>query len=142
MTEIKIDAVKAVELIEAAVAERGGDYIYPNIAGVGCQYVLYADGGWDGKTKHTERPDNGPGCIVGLALHKAGIMTMGELKEWDSKEDQRANVVMAGDPRFTEGAARVFRKAQYVQDSYRPWSEALHAAKDALIDIKDRDLAL
>lgn len=64
---ITIDRSTALSLLEQAVAERGPDYVYPNVG-------------------HCTYTDNGkPSCGVGLALYIAGV-PLHRLEALDAEE--------------------------------------------------------
>lgn len=123
MTEV-IDAARAVELLEKAVAERGEQYVYAKVFdasapewsvphGYVCVYVDPADGQ--------------PSCMVGLALSLAGVTTEELLNVNDtsaaSLPGERLSVEVS------PAAATVFENAQQMQDMGATWGNALAAAR-------------
>lgn len=114
-----ITKAKALELLEAAVAERGADYVYERIGfdsnstGPSCVYVR----------------SGCPSCLVGLAMTKAGT-PIEQLAEWDTRFECDAQSVLLDDGLATAGAAEVLTVAQSVQDDGGTWGEALDAAKE------------
>lgn len=140
---IVIDKPKALELLEAVVAERGADYIYPN-AGSDC---FYADRAEDGTYA--------PGCIIGHALARIGLPVTAlhtldkqndpgigttSLPIWVDEDDAiRDNpmfrpvvVVLEEDyeVKITPDAQAVFAIAQREQDNGHTWGDALADAKN------------
>lgn len=143
---IEIDEVKALELLEAAVAERGADYTYQSEFGEGviCEYQ------YGGK----------PACLVGAALHKAGVdvdtlvqMDTGvfhteegleyevggtsisdlaaEPLSWDEGTELPAPLSLF-DITLTKKALDMFSVAQAAQDTGNTWGAALDEAKRAV----------
>lgn len=122
---IKIDSAKALELLELAVAERGAEYVYPHPS---CAYT-WRDSPIDVAPK--------PACIVGVALHKAGVPIdvleglEGNVEE-AAYELRRLNVADVD-----AGARDLWLLAQQLQDGgFRDrasWGDALDAAKAATL---------
>lgn len=111
-----ITKAKALELLEAAVAERGADYVYPRTfdgTGPSCVYVR------GGK----------PACLVGLAMTKAGV-PIEQLAGWDTRFESDAHSVLVDDGLAAVDVAEMLAAAQSVQDDGGTWGEALDAAKD------------
>lgn len=108
---------KALELLEAAVAERGADYVYERDgtrqSGPGCTYVR---GGQ-------------PSCLIGLAMAKAGV-PIEQLAEWDTRDNSAACFVLVDDELATKTAVDVMATAQSLQDIGETWGEALQAARE------------
>lgn len=117
---IKIDGARALELLEAAVAERGADYVYPHEL---CEYTL----------------DHQPACIVGVALAKAGVDPellvsngVGSIRELSLGDRWAQRFSPPLTFTITEDAVSVWAAAQEVQDSHGTWGQALEAARAAL----------
>lgn len=127
-TAIRINRARALELLEAVVAETGEDFTY-GLPGddKSCLYAY----------------DGAPSCMVGRALYKAGV-TVDQLSDLDSHDDtgiyelhaggyeedesylgQDANVVL------TEGALDVFALAQLQQDFGHKYGEVIESARKA-----------
>lgn len=136
MKNIQIDTVEqALALLEAAVRYKGADHVEP-------QYERDYGGDGDGtvtdivtETYGTCRyvgPGGKPGCIIGTALILAGV----DKDVLASREGQavdsliQSGVIVAG-----KGVRAVLTMAQTIQDSRRPWSEALRVAKDRAIGL-------
>lgn len=117
MSTITIDRNKAIELLNNAVAEKGEDYRYMQDATGGCQYVR----------------DGAPSCIVGHALHEAGV-DLDLLAAYDRREGGMliGRVIREGihGYEFTEGAIRLLRFAQGKQDDGVLWGTAVNSAID------------
>jgi len=117
-----IDKAKAFELLDAAVALKGADYVLPK--GEGCLYFEE-----DGTT---------PVCIVGHALASLGVK-LGDLSSL-GKEDRSYRSPEADNERVfrstevagvevSENARVVFDQVQAYQDEGWPWGEAVSMAK-------------
>lgn len=130
---IKITGPKAIELLEAAVAERGADYVHNAL----CQYA----------DPDTEQPL----CLVGLAF-RIGEVPIESLiamdstydEEWTDHRGERhfldpdiGNLYDSGflsdelGIQLSYGAARALDAAQRAQDAKLTWGDALEAAKNA-----------
>lgn len=152
---ITIDETKALELIDAAVTERGEGFIYQNeFPDDGtCQYALYP------RTDDHEpdlSADPVPGCLIGLGLALAVGLTPGQLVELDGcfmdvagfsgpsgyrVTQELANYInqdvdpdgedslAAFDVEVTEGAARILQAAQDAQDDRGTWGTARDRAR-------------
>lgn len=144
---VQIDGQAAVDLLRAAVAENGADFVYEqdtsSLPGPLCLYV---------------NKDLTPSCIVGNALIRAGADPQ-VLKDADESvgtyhdpfydEDVRVSDTGIGSPDFNlylsehgiklTGEARViFERAQHLQDNGRPWGEALREAEAELDYVTER----
>jgi hypothetical protein len=64
VTEIVIDKNRALELIDQAVAERGADFCYGDLFAGPCSYTY---------VRFDEDDDVVAACLVGVALHDAGV---------------------------------------------------------------------
>lgn len=120
------DVPEVLVALEAAVAERGADYVYDygSTPSGNCVYV-----GSDGT----------PSCIVGVALSKLGVSV-----ETLKAEGQTGaaggrtpfNAIAIGSRSdlaalLTPAAVNVLAAAQFRQDSGESWGEALNAARRA-----------
>lgn len=124
---IEIDAATAIELLRQAVAERGADYVYsnkghvtPNPAPTGACYYVHSDG----------EGNRTIGCLVGLALHKAGV-SIDDM--YGNEEDSNGLISVLGHynkVRVTNDAREIFSRAQKVQDWKDTWGVALFAAEE------------
>jgi hypothetical protein len=120
MTTIELTLDRTKELLAEAVALKGADYVYTTPDGEQgnpdtqpiCWYV------------HGEEP----GCIVGHALHAAGV-PLGRLREEERNDAGGVLRSLHGDSRlrFTheDGVAELLAAVQQDQDSGVPWGEAL-----------------
>lgn len=104
---MKITAKQAVRLLRQAVKFKGRDYVSPE-----CKYVV---------TNFDYDENNyvqAPGCVVGTALHIAGVpldalaKSEGRIEERDTVRRLREH----GDVEMTKGALRIFAVAQIAQD--------------------------
>lgn len=132
---IEINAARALNLLEDAVAERGEEYKYdheaakerrstgdwPQYGGPSCFY-------WHGESV---------GCIAGLALSKAGVpdetldgMDHAVLNEEASGTSIGSLVkwLAAHDVTLSDAAVSVIRVAQESQDNNSTWGQALSEA--------------
>lgn len=117
---MNITADKAIELLREAVAGRE-DYVYEHPdetednPDVGCAYM------------HGEQP----GCLIGVALHKAGV-PLSVLATLNANHINSIDVVSqlgAAGYTFGDGALRILLAAQLMQDERHPWSVALGRAE-------------
>lgn len=109
---------RALALLEAAVAERGDDYVYPeelkNGPGHTCQYFL------DGQS---DPEDAGkPGCIVGYLLHGLGF-TADDVSSWEGNASSTVLrwLGVTVDPELDQALA----EAQDYQDNGGTWGKAV-----------------
>ena len=124
--KLHIDLSKARELVALSVADRGEDYIYPyddcvNVLQAGTNYSRGQHGGYD------VFPEDKPGCLVGDALHKAGI----PLERMSSDSDAGGTLVdleFRGMATHTREAKEWLMFLQNEQDSKRPWGQAVRDA--------------
>lgn len=122
MTKIHIDSIVAEEILRAAVAEKGEEYVYHNPEEPGqCRYVVYGQ----------------PSCIVGDGLNRLGV-SPGRLSGFDFGDGVGVGSVLAdlqdeGILTYTGKARIILSVAQSWQDDSSPWghalSEALRAAE-------------
>jgi hypothetical protein len=121
---IRIDKPKALELLRAAVATRGRDYVYQRSPKGACRYAN-ADG---------------PSCLVGEALAQAGADVVG-LFYGKSLNTKGITALSHNAAYYPSGAkfdaavsidaeaAAVFSEAQEAQDSGETWGAALAYAE-------------
>lgn len=107
-------------LAEAAIAERGADFIYSeNFHSSGstapCKYFVNGE----------------PACIVGLALTNAGILTKAVGEAADEADVHAIGLIDSyiGRYRFTDKAATFLSNLQAYQDNGYSWGESLYLAK-------------
>lgn len=127
--EITVEEFTAA--MEAAVEERGRDYIYPAAVErdmdsdyeVGPIYYddeyHYADGGCVYQT-----PDGAPACIIGVVLDKLGL----DVPAYGSMSDAR--VVLEQRTTLSEDILRGAKYAQSAQDTGHSWGRALDRYKE------------
>lgn len=129
-----IDAKRAIELLTAAVEERGEDYIYPEAAmGMTCRYM--------------DPTIDQPSCIVGLALTRAGVSFVNHVFQNGGRAYVNGPITSVRQHlerlnpglHITVEAERAFRKAQLWQDSGEPWGRALAAALKTYATMKEED---
>lgn len=120
-----IDEGMALDLLKAAVVERGPDYVYEVIDS--SDRCLY----W-----HQEK--NEPGCIVGLVLFNKGV-TPDSLIDVDNEVATAARhlssyklMTATGETVWlSEKALDLFSRVQRFQDTGSPWGEALSVGLEA-----------
>lgn len=122
---IEIDGPRALELLTEAVNDKGTDYVYANDEDLGCQYFHVAD--------------DEPGCLVGQALHRAGV-SVEQLIRMNSAEGVDIDETSIGELygssegtqifgfNLTHDAIEAFRSAQWCQDTKMSWGAALSRA--------------
>lgn len=126
----------ALELLEAVVAEAGEDHVY-GVATPVCLYAEYPLDEYDeyGGMVDRDAPPVGPGCIVGHALHMAGLPleALAQMDNYGSitEADHREWLVAHGID-LTPEAQQVFYAAQLYQDRGCTWGHALDNARTAL----------
>lgn len=119
---IYIDAERAIELLRECVTERGADYVYtPEDTGIS----LADRPGQSCLNWH--RTADVPGCIVGLALNKAGV-TGEDFRDAHSDGDGADSATSDLPMVFaTKRASRMLGYVQERQDRGAPWGEAVDA---------------
>lgn len=127
---------KAHELIDAAVAEKGAEYVYPGSAHGACTYVdvSYPD-------DYLEDVDSEPlcekGCIVGNAFITAFDLDMEELRHLAVNDEGAHSFIewlkgrehISG---YDRDALEFLAKVQVNQDKGVTWGEAVEKAKAGL----------
>lgn len=119
-----IDVPEALELLQAAVDERGAEMVYAKTPGAlrggGCYYWHAYPGA--------------PGCIVGTGLYLKGYANAEMLRRMDDcpSGSTVADVVEseALEVSITEDAVTVLMSAQGKQDAHYTWGEALTWARE------------
>lgn len=128
---VHIDLAKAQSLVAECVAERGADYTYEK-EGSTCKYV-HNVGQVMGANEYEYEDDFAeatPGCLIGLALSKAGVPLdfMGGHRNMNGSMDMMMHAAQAGLITFTEEADNYFANCQSSQDSGAEWGKAAEAA--------------
>lgn len=145
---IRITGPTALSLIDAAIKERGADYIYGREFGGDCRYFVCDVP--DDPDNVDWNPEYKVGCLVGLALHTLdpdlddwmlsnndenvtglfGIHSFGVPVEKTLKALTDEVTVEWGDLTITAtpSAIRAFQRAQEFQDRDSTWGEAREAA--------------
>jgi hypothetical protein len=126
---ILIGGKRAVELLEAEVAEAGRNFVYKKderdeSGGVSCKYV----------------EDGCPSCLIGRALHRASVplYVLGDLDvQNEGMSEAIAEARFNDDIELTADARDVFQAAQSVQDAGGTWGHALDMAKAELAEGND-----
>lgn len=119
---ILIDRDEAIVLLRAVVEEQGIEFRYVPVdddsGEAVCRYVV----------------DGYPSCLVGKALHRAGVLVE-ELDRMDGTSNTGIMVAasrLPADVVVTSDARKVFEAAQEVQDDLKTWGAALTAAEERL----------
>lgn len=128
---INIDLDKAKALVDECIAERGAEYVYEK-EGSSCKYVHGIEevlvNEWETKDDFTHAT---PGCLVGAALHKAGVPLekMGTPYRNDQGSfDLVENLTEDGLISMSQEANNFFGNCQASQDSGAQWGPAAQAA--------------
>jgi hypothetical protein len=127
---VTIDAARAITLLREVVAEKGADYRYQKVKSWGSLACLYVH-------------DGSCSCLVGHALHHAGVPTS-ELNALDFYGNDDGDTGIAQvygrlPDRFqlTGHAVEVLAAAQNAQDDGLSWGEALSAAEEIVAVSRD-----
>lgn len=132
---IEIDLAKAKSLIAECIEERGEEYKYEKEDGTSsCRYVhgieeIPTDEDcFDYEDSYTNAT---PGCLIGLALHKAGVPLeeLGKgLRNESGSIDLLAKLERENLVKVTFAASNYFANAQSSQDGGAPWGKSADAA--------------
>lgn len=142
-TILHIDYAKAKELVAAAIAERGEDYTYEVNS---CQNVwrkgeVLSVFGED-INNYKQIMETQPGCIIGMALHKAGI-SLDVLARHSTSKSTLSGLHDKGLATYTAKASRYLQEVQEGQDNHMTWGKADAAAQEWItsteIDGADED---
>jgi hypothetical protein len=134
MIEIDLDRAKA--LVNECIKERGEDFVYEKEdSESSCLYVHGVNREWDeDQEEYTILDFNNatPGCLVGAALHKAGVPLdkMGDARRNESGSYDLIRDLELRDElvKVSEHAVNYFANAQASQDAGAPWGMASEAA--------------
>jgi hypothetical protein len=131
MIDIDIDRAKA--LVQECIAERGAEYKYEK-EDASCKYVHGVEQVWNDELEEYEDEsfDSAtPGCLVGAALHKAGIELF-NLGTSDRNDDGSYDLI---EKLTSEGLVTVSQEAnnflgncQASQDAGAPWGRSAEEA--------------
>lgn len=124
---LELTLTKAMSLVDEAIAERGEDFVYKKQPGMDCKYV-HEGVVWDdeAETYVDDESVSEPGCLVGLALHKAGIpLVKMQAAEGSDAAGLLNSLEQRGYITFTTEAADFLDAVQENQDSGYAWGEAL-----------------
>lgn len=130
---IKINLEEAKRLVAECIAERGEDYTYEK-EDYSCMYVHNAQKVWDEKRDQyvTHFENAVPGCIVGLAFHKAGValedMGIAPRNTQDSF-DLSVGLAEDGILDVDPDAEKYLNNLQLSQDGGAPWGASAEAAE-------------
>lgn len=137
MSDIKINAQRALALLQEAVAERGDQFVYAQESKVvrGAHENLEERGCW-------YELNGAPSCGVGIALHKAGV-TLRLLDTLDQAPGDTSitavdHILSENGVELTLGALTVFSQFQTNQDLQATWGEALQDATKAAQSTKEQ----
>jgi hypothetical protein len=128
---VHIDLAKAKALVEECIAERGEKHVYEK-EGSTCKYV-HNVGQVMGENEFEYEDDFSeavPGCIVGLALSKAGVPLefMGGSRNMDGSNDLLDAAQRHGHLTYTDQAEAFLGNCQASQDGGAEWGEAAKQA--------------
>lgn len=137
---IHIDMEKANALLTECVAERGESYVYEKPLSYhgyadDCAYVHdYEVTYYDEDGRHREATPElmKPGCLIGLALNKAGVELGAFLDLQVNNEDSHAALDALQEASvltYDKDAAELLNRAQMHQDKGVPWGEAVELAR-------------
>jgi len=121
-----LDYATAVKLAEAAVAEKGPDFIYADESGVTANFIRR-----DAECSNKHATEDGgwvPGCLVGNMLHRHGVPLDKMPKHGDAFSTLRELNYFGIGIRTTEKAEIFMMAAQSSQDNGYTWGEAISAA--------------
>jgi hypothetical protein len=136
---IRIDAEKALFLLDQCVKQRGKNFVYEKQDDANCLYVHDATAEvWDPAAEDYDTIDTPesatPGCMIGLALAKAGVPLSAFTDLGVNSEDAYVvsdRLKFEGIAEISWDAERIFRVAQERQDRGSTWGEALACARQA-----------
>ena len=128
---VHIDLAKAQSLVAECIAERGEDYVYEK-EGSTCKYV-HNVGKVMGENEYEYEDDFSeatPGCLVGLALLKAGVPLsfMGGSRNMDGSSDLLRAASDYGVITFDDQVDSYFANVQASQDNGAEWGKSAEAA--------------
>lgn len=128
MIQLTLDKVKG--LLEQAIAERGEGFVYetPYDDRGTCFYVH----NWD---RYGDPTEPTPGCIVGYALHQAGVALDVMLQSNDDRAFRLLGHLAASElVTCTPDAERLLIYTQDKQDMGKPWGRAYREALGLIED--------
>lgn len=123
---LELTLEKAKSLVDEVIKEKGSDFVYKRLPGEDCKYV-HEGFTWDVDVEDyvSDEGTYEPGCIVGYALHKAGIpLVMLEKNEGASASYALDRLEQDGLLTCTPEASRFLEGVQDLQDSGRTWGTA------------------
>jgi len=120
---------RTLELLDAAVTERGADFVYPEEWKVPSQIFSSTPGG-DCVYVH----DGKPACIVGWVLHTHGV-TIEQLRQLEGDSVYALLLHLQPVLEVEPGVGTVLREAQNQQDVGRPWGVAVERARAAAVQV-------
>lgn len=125
------DDRRFIEAMEAAVAERGADWVYPEAeADPDTDETTFLRDAWHADTEGScvyQTEDGEPACIIGLAMHKLGL----ELPPYDRVFGARA-ALRESSLNLSDTVLAAASTAQAKQDYHATWGDALTAFKEAI----------
>lgn len=145
MIEIDLDRAKA--LVNECIKERGSDFVYKKEDNASsCLYVHGVNREWDEVQEEYTILDFDkatPGCLVGSALHKAGVPLD---KMGDERRNESGSYDLIRDLELREELIKIdeqaisyFANVQASQDVGAPWSRAAEAAAEGQVLHPERD---
>lgn len=130
----RIDTAEALALLERAVAEKGEDYIYPQLAKVAGKFIYGPDDyhSDNGVCVYQTRYTRQPACIVGHALHYRGLLQ--NVVDAGRNEGCGPHILADKLGLFTGDAADFLSEVQGAQDGGKTWGAALRVGLAYLAD--------
>jgi hypothetical protein len=132
MEGTRITARRAIELLREVVAGRE-DYVYRSPEGYDAESEKYNCQYWHGN-------DDCPGCLIGAALHQAGV-SAANLLALPQNRISATDVLLAlqdlAGVTLTDDARDIFQMAQSAQDLGSPWGDALRRAEARFLTVSN-----
>jgi hypothetical protein len=113
---MKITDEAAIKGMRDAVAERGKDWSYPR----GKDGWVTSSHSGDPGSLYVRTDEDSCGCLVGLALHKAGVPL-----QWMKAREGDSALGLLTELGISKGVAHAANHAQMAQDSGSSWGRAL-----------------
>lgn len=144
MTTTPFTPQQFIDALHAAVAERGGDFVYPkdDPDWVVTDTDDYDPDNKDEPTCQYQTRDGQPACIIGAALWKIDPALVPEYGNTNGVWTVLANVLVGGDFDLDEDTRELTKEehrlvrasgaAQQAQDAGKPWSVAMQEFDTAL----------
>jgi len=128
---------KAKFLVDQAIQDKGYNFVYKRMPGEDCKYV-HQGLVWDATMEEYVKDESvyEPGCIVGYALHKAGIpLATLQGSEGNNAEELLDRLERHGLVKVETEAADFLNSVQDLQDSGKTWG----TARDQVLEDEEDD---